>query len=201
MRLSPQLTGPQRRHFHRGLTMPELLTVMAILAILAVVSFQAYSKFKAKAEMADAVTKMKGMYAALASYVNTKHDWPHEPETSSHEDLWEWWMKEMEPWGLSQADWFSSAHLREVNRMRKEAGGPPVEMSGVGKEEDLKIPSFFPANFEDYDDAYQSRYQPWVTESGEFHGDAGILVVMPGGMVQSMPTMGQMNSARGSTKK
>lgn len=201
MRLPPLPAGRQRRHHRRGYTLPELLTTMVILSILMVAAFQGYSKLRQRAEKVDAITKMKGMYASLSSYVAEKHDWPQEPEEVDHEQLWEWWMNTMKPWGLSQESWFSTAHLRAVNRIRKESGQKSVEMSDMGKDSALKIPSFFPAKFDDYDEAYSSRYQPWVSETGEYRGDEGHMVVTPGGTVMTMPGMSAINSYRNSGKK
>jgi prepilin-type N-terminal cleavage/methylation domain-containing protein len=197
MRPLPNLHRLSSRHARRGVTIPELLTVVVILALLMVAAFQGYGKFRQRAEMVDATTKLKNIHAALQNYVSTKHDWPHEPEEGSHEALWEWWMNEMKPYGLTTTDWFSSAHLRMVNQIRKDSGQSEATAADFGKIEELKIPSFYPAKFGDYDDAFESRYQPWVTESSEFHGDAGNLVVMPDGTVQKMPSLSVKRMARG----
>ncbi|RYD38484.1 MAG: type II secretion system protein [Verrucomicrobiaceae bacterium] len=202
MRFLPLPTGHPRRHHRRGFTFPELLTTLVILAILMVAAFQGYSKLRQRAEKVDTITKLKNMYTALTGYVADKHDWPHEPEDADHEQLWEWWMNTMKPWGLQQDAWFSSAHLRVVNRQRKESGQKTVEMSEMGKDSGLKIPSFFPGKFDDYDEAYSSRYQPWVSETGEYRGDSeGHMVITPGGTVSTMPSMSAINSYRNSGKK
>lgn len=178
-----------RRHVVRGVTIPELLTVVVILALLMIVSFQGYGIFRQKAEIVDATTKLKNMHAALQNYLTTKQTWPHEPDNVPDAALWKWWMAEMKPFGLSQMDWFSNAHLRLVNGLRKQEGQSQEESSEIDKLEKMEFPSFLPSNFEDYDDAYESKNHPWAMETGEYHGDAGILSVMPNGVVQKMPSL------------
>lgn len=194
---SHRLSATLVRHARRGLTLVELMMVITIIAILAVVSFQGYSKFREKAEMVDAMTKMKTIYNSLQGYINQNHQWPQEPQDVSHEDLCEWWMKALEPYGTSQETWFSTAHLRQVNRQLKESGGKSVELKDMGSNSDLKIPSFYPAEFEDLDDALSYKTQPWVMESGEYHGATGMLVVFPDGTIHTMPTLGQHHKMKG----
>lgn len=186
----------QRRHALQGVTIPELLMVVAIIAILMIVAFQGYGRIRQRAEIVDATAKLKNMHAGLGNYLRDKQAWPQEPENVSHEALWEWWMNVMKPYGLSQSDWFSNAHLRLVNSLRKQSGQEEIDASDNSKLEKLQIPSFFPTQFGDLNDAYEARYQPWVTESGEYHGDSGTLVAMPDGTVQTMPSLSIKKLAR-----
>lgn len=193
---SLRLSATLVRHARRGLTLVELMMVLTIIAILAIVSFQGYSKFREKAELVDSMTKMSTIYNSIHGFIGQNHQWPQEPLEVSHEDLWDWWMKALEPYGTSQETWFSTAHLRQVNRQLKESGQKGVGMKEMGSNSDLKIPSFYPAQFDDLEDALSYKGQPWVMETGEYHGEAGMLVVFPDGTVHTMPTLGQHQKMR-----
>lgn len=188
------------QHPRRGMTIPELLMVVTIVAILAGLSFAGYQSHINKAESVDAQNKLKNMYAALSSYIVDKQTWPQEPDeenTMSEDALWDWWKAEMKPYGIEEQDWYSTAHLRRLNRQLKESGGKGVTMESMGKEEELKFPSIIPTNFPPGpSEPYRYRNQPWVSETGEYHGTDGIFTIMPDGRIHKMVTMGQMNSAR-----
>lgn len=195
---------PDRSHSsplrqRRALTIVELLVVLAIIAVLTGLGLSAYKTQLAKAESIDAITKLKGMYAGLASYLVDKSSWPQEPEDDSEdsdEALWVWWKKEMEPYGIHEADWYTTAHLRRLNRELKEAGGKTTSLKEM--EEALSFPSIVPTKFPaGPTEPYRYDNQPWVSETGEYHGDDGIYTIMPKGNIHKMMTMSQMNAAKG----
>lgn len=172
---------------------------MAILAILVALAIQGYQKSIAKAESIDAITKLKSMYAGLSSYLVDKQTWPQEPDDDTEvtdKALWEWWKKEMKPYGINEQDWFTTSHLRRLNREMKEAGDKSLSMEEM--KEATEFPSILPGNFDPGPtEPYRYQGQPWVSETGEYHGDEGIYTVMPNGTIHVMKTMGQMNAAKG----
>ena len=183
----------------RALTIPELLVTLAILALLISMGTVSYQKSIEKAEGVDAITKLKSMYNGLQNYLVDKQTWPQEPEDDedvSDEFLWNWWKKEMQPYGVNEQDWFTTSHLRRLNREMKEAGGKAISMEEM--KEATEFPSILPGNFEPGPtEPYRYQGQPWVSETGEYHGDDGIFHVMPSGAIHRMPTLSGMNSARG----
>lgn len=186
----------------RAFTLPELMMVLTIIAVLLAVSISGYQSYRAKAETVDTLNKLKGMYAALSSYVVANGTWPQEPDddesTASDASLWKWWAKELKEYGIHEADWFTSAHLRRLNNELKESGGKPVDVETL--KEAMDFPSIQPTSFDPGPtEPYRYNNQPWVSETGEYHGDEGIYTVMPDGKIHKMMTMGQMNSARGKT--
>ena len=187
------------RHFQRALTLPEVLVMIAILAILIGIGTSSYQKSIAKAESVDAIFKLKNMHAALLNYLSDKQTWPQEPEedgADSDESLWKWWQAEMKPYGLAEQDWFTTSHLRRLNRQMKEAGGKAMSLEEI--KEATEFPSILPGNFDPGPtEPYRYQNQPWVSETGEYHGDDGIYTIMPGGAIHVMKTMGQMNAAQG----
>ena len=189
---------PSRFH-RRALTMPELMIVIAILAILILLGAMGYQKSIAKAESVDAITKLKNMYTGLHGYLVEKETWPQEPDEDAEvpdKALWDWWKKEMKPYGVTEQDWFTTSHLRRLNRQMKEAGGKAISMEEL--REATEFPSILPGNFEPGPtEPYRYMGQPWVSETGEYHGDEGIFVIMPGGSIQVMKTMSQMNAIQG----
>ena len=188
-----------RRRFQRAMTIPELLMVITIIAILAVLGGQGYQHMINKAETVDAQMKLKGMYAGLSAYLLEKQSWPQEPEDDSESAdpaLWEWWKNEMEPYGIHEQEWFSSAHLRRLNREIKNAGGKAIDPSEIM--DAVSFPSIFPANFDPgHDEPYRFMNQPWVMETGEYHGDDGVYAISQDGSIFKTMTMSHMNRARG----
>ena len=175
------------------------MVVLTILAILIAVGTSGYQKSMAKAESVDAIMKLKGMYAALSAYLVDKQTWPQEPDDDSEvedEVLWDWWKKEMKPYGVSEPDWFTTAHLRRLNREMKEAGGKSLSMDEL--KEATEFPSIMPGNFDPGpNEPYRYRGQPWVSETGEYHGTDGVYHIMQDGAIHKMPSISQMNAARG----
>jgi len=194
--------APTATRLRRAFTLIELMLVITIVAILVALSLVSYSHFRAKAETVDTINKLKGMHAALSLYIVDKQTWPQEPsddEVEVNDDvLWEWWKDEMKPYGIGEQDWYSTAHLRVLNRQLKESGSKAVNLNEMGKEEELKFPSIIPGNFDPGPtEPFRYEGQPWVSETGEYHGDEGIYTIMPSSAIHKMPTMSQMNAAKG----
>jgi len=78
-------------------------------------------------------------------------------------------------------------------------GGKAITMEEL--REATEFPSILPGNFEPGPtEPYRYQGQPWVSETGEYHGDEGIYTIMPSGAIHKMMTMGQMNSAKGKSR-
>ncbi len=189
------------RHFQRAMTIPELLMVVTIVAVLSVIGVRGYQHFINKAESVDSITKLKGMHAALLGYMAQNLTWPQEPDddsAASEEVLWDWWKKELKPFGIHEVDWYSTAHLRRLNREIRNSGGKAVNIDEM--KEAVSFPSIVPTSFPPGPtEPYRYENQPWISETGEYHGDEGIYTIMPGGSIHIMKTMEQMNAARGKT--
>jgi prepilin-type N-terminal cleavage/methylation domain-containing protein len=199
MKLPPSATALRPP---RGFTIIELMLVVTIVAILASISFVGYGQYIEKANSVDAMNKLKGMYGALNAYIIDKQTWPQEPGDDdadvSDDDLWEWWKEEMKPFGLSDRDWYTEAHLHRLNRQFKESGGKSITINQMGKDAELKFPSILPGKFDPGPtEPYRYEGQPWAGETGEYHGDAGVYTIMPGGAIHQMPSISQMNRAKG----
>lgn len=189
----------RRLYSRRGMTMPELLMVVAIVAVLAALGSQGYQHYINKAETVDAMNKLKGMHAALSSYVVDKQSWPQEPDDDgggTDEALWDWWKKELKPFGIDEVEWYSTAHLRRLNRELKQSGGKGVDIQEM--KDAVSFPSIVPTSFPPgMTEPYRYQNQPWVTETGEYHGDEGVYCIMPGGAIHKILTTSQMNAMRG----
>ena len=189
------------RRFQRAMTIPELLMVVTIIAVLAAIGIGGYQRFINRAESVDSITKLKGMHAGLLGYMTDKLTWPQEPDDdsgASEEVLWDWWKKEMKPYGIHEVDWYSTAHLRRLNREIRNSGGKAVNIDEM--KEAMSFPSIIPTPFPPGpSEPYRYENQPWVSETGEYHADEGIYTIMPGGAIHIMKTMEQINAARGKT--
>ena len=186
----------------RALTLPELMVVIAIIAVLALVFAGSYQRYIAKAEGIDVMGKLSTMHKSLLTYMLEKGSWPQEPEEDSDgtdEALWDWWKKEMKPYGLSDADWFTSSHLRRLNEEMKANGGKPISMEEM--REAVSFPSIIPTPFAaGPTEPYRYEGQPWISETGEYHGDDGMFVIRADGSIHRVLTMSQMNALRGKSR-
>ena len=160
----------------RGFSLVELLLTIALVAVLVVMTFTGYGIYAKKGENKQCFEKLRNHGVAFGNYLGDKHTWPQEPEGENGKpvpakQLWEWWFKEMEPYGITEDYWFCPAELREMKKLEKE-----------GKlEEDEISPSYIPAKIP-YGTSAPFDYvnQPWMWERQDFHGD-GINKLMPGG--------------------
>ena len=66
---------PENKH-NAGLTLIELLVIIAIIGILAAIAIPAYSTYKAKARIAQAQSEIRNIKTAIAALANDTEQWP-----------------------------------------------------------------------------------------------------------------------------
>lgn len=182
----------------RGLTLPELLFVVAIAATLAAVGFKGYTRVLHRAEGTRCMEKLKGLHSALNAYVMEHQSWPQEPEDDSvdqDDTLWDWWYDQLKPFGIERADWFCPAQWRMFNKIRKKSGERPLEEHELGEDPGFKDPSYIPSQFGPGRlEPFVNRH-PWLMEREDNHED-GHYIVMPNGTIHKQRSLVHINRMR-----
>jgi type II secretory pathway pseudopilin PulG len=173
---------PSASRYRRALTLIEIMMVMVLVMLLTLVAWASYSKWITRADSLACMQRLRNLGTALNNYIADKHEWPQEPGTDddnvevSEDQLWDWWMDTMKPYGMDVNSWFCPAELR---MKKKEKKGEAQEQMGVtaGLKDPSYIPDQIPAG--EYE-PYRYPGQPWAVERSDFHGD-GQAKLMPGG--------------------
>ncbi|MBP7948143.1 MAG: type II secretion system protein [Verrucomicrobiales bacterium] len=171
------------RHLVRGFTLVELLIVIALVAALSVLSIQGFTKYRAYAQNSNCISRIKNLGAALGAYLTAKETWPQMPEQNEgmeEEKYFEWWIKELEPWGPAPSDWVCPTELSVWKQDEAKGGEKIPEYWG----------SYYPTEFEAGPNIPYKWKQPWLIERTDYHG-MGQNVLMPDFSVQRFknPTM------------
>jgi type II secretory pathway pseudopilin PulG len=158
-----------------GFTLIELIAVIAVIIVLAVVSFVAYQKLIVRADAVQCMANMKSLHSSLASYVQSKQQWPQPPqelnEPGMEDPLEDWWIETLLPYGATVATWQCPTVGRTLNRSDK------VERPRI---------HYAPTPFDAGElTPYRWSNQPWLVELGNIHGN-GAYILFPDGSIRVM---------------
>ena len=169
--MQPSLPKPS------GKSLIELLVVLVIIALLATLAFPLASYFKAKASYAACISSMKALHGGLASYLGDHQMiWPQMPEGLAREGeggdmVAKFWYDALKDYGIPKKTWICSADER---------------LKDFAEDENHYESTYTVTQFDEQPNrAYQWVKQPWVIESGEFHGKGvGPNVLFPDGRIE-----------------
>ena len=178
----------------KGLTLLELLLVIAALAILAALVFPAYSMFKRKAEDAACMSNLRSLHASFSSYLQDhSFVWPQSPflqdnaDDSSESEEAKWYFEQLKEYGPTRETWLCPSERSkwaEVN------------------DPDHFDSSYVPSNFDETPNiAYRWSLQPWVIERGGFHDKGQANAIFPDGHINKRVVPGMFDQKGGSKKK
>jgi prepilin-type N-terminal cleavage/methylation domain-containing protein len=180
--------GSRARHFHclptrrsavRGLTLVELMVVIAIISVLLmmVLSFS-WKKILHRSERLGCESNLKSFFTALNAYQNDYGHWPQIPEEKfeygTSEDYHEWWFEILKEYDIGEERWLCPTDRRERRAQEKP------------EDRDRYESSYGITNFGPGPNTARQWPQPWVHEMTNFHGD-GALLLMPDGSIQASP--------------
>ncbi|MDF1751710.1 MAG: hypothetical protein P1U89_02925 [Verrucomicrobiales bacterium] len=159
-----------------GFTVLEIVVVATIVLVLVGVSIPAFEKWQEKAKKVTCISKMKAIHGAFAAAITDQGEWPQIPTNEEGElpdwdqkDYFQFWIQEMEKYGLSHNSWVCPSDEDAIRQMRTEG-----TENFVG--------SYIPSWFSGGSNTPFKWNQPWVVERAGFHG-GGHHVVMPDGSV------------------
>lgn len=172
-----------RPHFlASGKTLLELLVVLVIVASLAALAFPLYGYFKAKASYAGCISAITSLHGGFASYLtDNQGKWPQVPKnvqrSGSHGDmLAKFWYDALKDYGITKRTWMCPGDQRVLEYLESE---------------DHYESTYGVTEFDDQPNrAYQWVSQPWLVESGDFHGKGmGPNVLYPDGRIERGMTL------------
>lgn len=161
-------SGVPIRTNRAGLTILELLVSLVVVAILAAISFQAFGTFKNRAEKLRCLANLKALHIGFDAYILDNNRWPQPPREAvgfDESEFFEWWVKELEPYGVGQETW-----LCPTDKVAKE------------DRDNFHAGSYIPTLFDSNQYTPYRWNQPWLIERGDFHGK-GAHVLMPDGSI------------------
>jgi len=160
-----------------GKSLLELLIVVVIVALLAAMAFPVFGYFKAKAAYAGCVNSMIALHGGFASYLGDHQMiWPQVPAGLDREGergdmLAKFWYDSLKDYGIPKKTWLCPGDDRHDDLLESE---DHYESTYTITEFDAQP-----------NRAYQWVAQPWVIESGEFHGHGkGPNVLFPDGRIE-----------------
>lgn len=159
----------------RAFTIIEILVTVGILAVLVAIAFKFSSFWFARAEGVHCAQNLRSLQVSLAAYVQDVGHWPQEPqelfEGEDQDASEDWWLKELENYGATQAVWQCPTIKRLVSS-KNAAGRPKLHYTPTPFDER----SFTP---------FRWATQPWLVEIGNMHG-RGALICFPDGSIKAM---------------
>lgn len=162
---------------HAGKSLIEMLIVLVIIALLATLAFPLFSYFKAKAAYAGCISSLASLHGGLSSHLGDHQMvWPQVPadlprEGGEGDMVAKFWYDQLKDYGISKRTWICPGDERLKNVL----------------ESDTHYESTYTVT--EFDDqpnrAYQWVTQPWVIESGDFHGKGkGPNILFPDGRIE-----------------
>jgi len=163
----------------KGISLLEVLVVVAVVSLLAGMVVVITDKLKQRAEKVVCINQMRTLHSSFVAYVEDVGHWPQLPEDLAgfdSNDFYQFWVKELDPYGASQVTWLCPTHKRKLAPQMRAAAAKP----GGGE---LFYGSYAPTVFDKRANTPFRWNQPWIIERGDFHG-SGAHMLMPDGSIR-----------------
>lgn len=149
---------------------------MLIIALLATMVVPMMGSMRSRAQRANCVNNLRGIYAAASSYLDSNQQWPQVAPNLIQSDPPEYarqWNAALKPFGLAPTNWVCPT-------IQHGLGNPDLASREGARVDYLATP--FDAN-----PVLPRKYprQPWFIERGDVHGD-GNLLILASGTVKSL---------------
>lgn len=154
-----------------GLTILELMTVLVIITILSLFMMPVVSGMKAKAEKANCINNLKGLYVAASGYLQEHERWPQvDPKllAASERMYFKAWVDALTPYGGEHKLWICPT-------LQRAFGEPPYYEEEHYRTDYAAMP-FGEKRF----DPHEFTTQPWFLEKADAHGDGNLLIFADG---------------------
>lgn len=153
-------------------TLLEVVIVLLIISILSLLLVPNYPRIVAAAQEVICASRMRSIRVALGDYLNDHGNvWPQPPPGAEGAELEGFWLRTLEPYGISKSTWHCPTIRHALGR--------------DGQTGDFAM-HYAPTQF-DSTPGIANRWstQPWLIEAANAHGK-GPLICFPDGSVKSM---------------
>ena len=165
-----------RCHPARGFTILELAFVILIIGILLTMLVAISDSVRARADKANCMANLRGLYSGASSYVTDQGHWPQIDPLMSRDNSNEYarqWIDALRPYGLSQVNWICGSQQRAL-------GAPDLTEKNYARVDYNGTP---------FDNRPHTAYlwptQPWFVEHASVH-DGGPLLIYTNGQVVTL---------------
>ncbi len=164
----------------RGFTLLELLASLAIIATLVSLVVVYLGDVKKKAGIAGCMANLRTIHVGLTAQHQDTHRWPEVPDSvrGNDDSYSNFWRVTLKPYGVAEKSWRCPTSAQTVKRTPEQdkidIDYSPAEFGDVIQgqgQSGLVQTEFGPFEF---------PKQPWVVESGDFHGDGNLLITTSG---------------------
>lgn len=157
----------------------ELLVVFLIIAILALLLIPTVSGFRARAQRAQCMENLRGLYTATELYVQQNGGWPQISADDSDENDQAYaaaWIAALKPFGPLEKSWICPT----IQNL--------MQNPDYTKQENVRI-DYMATPFDDKPTTpHQWPRQPWFIEVGDVHGH-GNLIIFTDGSISDLRTV------------
>ena len=152
------------------------MTVIIIIALLVTMIVPMMGEMRSRAQRANCVNNLRGLYAAASACLDSTQQWPQVAPKLILDDPPEYarrWVAALKPYGLAPTNWVCPT-------IQSQLGNPDINSRDGARVDYLATPF-------DVNPILPRKYatQPWFVERGDVHGD-GNLVILASGAVKSL---------------
>jgi type II secretory pathway pseudopilin PulG len=164
------------------MTLMEVLIVVFIIGILAVLLIPALSGFRGRAQRAQCMENLRGLYTATELYLQQNGSWPQIESDDSDENDQAYaaaWIAALKPFGPTEKSWICpTIQTLMLN--------PDYTQS-----DNVRI-DYTPTPFDDKPTTpHQWPRQPWFIEVGDVHGHGNLIIFTDGSISDSRTVTGK----------
>lgn len=159
----------------------ELLVTISIVALLIGISIPIATEVRAKALKAKCISHLRAMHSAFSSAIQDQGHWPQPPFNEGKWDtnkFYEFWITEMEEYGVTQSTWVCPADESLIAFQKK------------APRKGIYYGSYVPSIFTPDPNAPFRYNQPWVVEKASNHGKSGHMLMPDGAVIERVDAFG-----------
>jgi len=172
----------------KGISLLEIVFVIAILAVAAALIFPSYNYIKRKSEDGVCMSNLRSLHGGFSAYLQDNgFIWPQSPFLTRSDDITEdsveakWWFEQLKEYGPTRETWLCPSER-----------GKWAEVN----DPDHVDSSYVPSSFDETPNiAYRWSLQPWLIERGGFHDQGQANAIFPDGHIDKRTSPGTPGNA------